>query len=112
MIYLGVLTNHQCDFQLREVTQQLLSPGWSTFGPRWKVARLPCPGIAKAHGQYCQQIRVIELIPCHAHPLAQPVSAGVIKWNTGLMHFSSRSLTGYQNSSSRVDLDDRAGATR
>jgi hypothetical protein len=101
-----------CNDQLDvwQSVQQWLPPGFGTPFHGQMITPIACAGIAKAHRNDGNVPDVVEHLPANTHPVSQPVAAGVVEGDAGLMNPGTRGLPGYENSRSGMHTYDRAWA--
>ena len=85
---LRIVADDQRQFDLLHLIQQPLTPERRTFAARWQVARAPCARKAKTHGQDGDARRVVERFAGDAHPLPQPLAAGVVERYPAFVHLA------------------------
>ena len=105
---LRVLADDQRQLDIRQLIEQGVAPRQGTFGSRWQITGCTSAWITKPHGQYGDTLAVIEGFPIHAHPVAQPVTTGIVKWQAGVMRAQSRSLRRHKNTGRSIKRKHRA----
>lgn len=108
----GILTDDEREPDIWQQAQKLLPPGRRTLPPRRQVTRRSSPRIAKSHRQNRKLLRIIENLAINPHPVAQAVTAWIIKRDTGLVHPCAGSLRRNQNARPAIHLKDRPGSKR
>ena len=66
---------------------------------------------AEAHRHNCDTARIIELVPRHAHPIAQTGTGWIIERDARRIGEITRRLPDNENTRRRRDLKDRVGRT-
>ncbi len=79
---------------------------WWNVAARFIIARK-----AEAHRHNCDTARIIELVPRHAHPIAQTVTGWIIERDARRIGEITGGLPGNKNTRRRRDLKDRVGRT-
>ena len=97
---------------IRHASEQLRSPDRRAFGPGRQITALPRAGIAKAHRDQGDPIRIIEGHAIDTEPIAQAVAARIIERAAFLMRDPPRRLPDDQEPRLRPGLKDRARPQR
>lgn len=108
----GVLANNQRQLYVLQTRKQQIAPGRRAFWSRRQVPGFSGTGVTEPHRQYGQLFLIIKRGPVYSHPVPQAITAGVIEWQTGLMHPPPRGLPHHQNTGTPGKLDNRTGAQR
>lgn len=87
-------------------------PQVGAFGAWRQITGISGAGIAKPHGNKCDQAGVVKQRPFNSNPSSQSIAAGVIPGNARLVNPPTRGLPNDQNSCCGGRLQNRTGAER
>ncbi len=93
----GITSNDQGQINMGHFWHQSFMPMLGTFGARWQISGFSRPWKTKPHGDNIDLRLIIKNLPAHPHPRPQPVTARIIKRDTGFVNFPARRLTGDEN---------------
>jgi len=95
---LGIATDQKNDIYARHLVQNTLAPDICTT---LHGRQVPALGViarkAQAHGQYRHPGGVIELLPCHTHPVAQAITGWIVERHPGRIRQIARRLPRHEH---------------
>jgi len=107
-----VLPDDESQLHIDERRDEFRPPCQRAFRAWRQVAGRASSGITKPHGQERNARRIVERRRIDAHPVAQSITACVLKGNTTLVDFASGCLPGNQDRCIRMQLQDGARSER
>lgn len=112
MKVLRIRSDDDPQFDVGKQRQQATVPRATALRARWQVTRGSGSGKAKAHGHDGDPLRIVEFVAAQSQPVAQSISACVVPWYPGFVHFASGRLPGDENDSASIRYQDRARLLR
>jgi hypothetical protein len=107
IVTMSILPDGYCQDNIWQRSQKRLMPGLCAFRTGRQVAAFTSTWIAESHGNQCDFICTVKQFPVYAHPLAQSISAGIIKRNPGIVNTDTRSLACDQDAGLGSSLENR-----
>lgn len=95
---LRVSADDQRKSDFLQLIEQSLPPRCGAKWYRRQIAGSACSGETKAHGKNGDAVCGVKNVSVDAHPLAQAIAAGIIKWHARCVDPSAGCLPGDQDS--------------
>lgn len=110
VIILCVSPEDQREADVRQSRQNLRAPRRSALPARWSVPRGTRARETEAHGDDRHDVRIVEFLFCHPHPVSKPHTTGVGERHPRFVYAAPRRLPCDEDSCGRMDLKDRPWA--
>ena len=101
IVLLGVRSHQQNQLHIRHEIQQLRMPLRREILTRRVIAVRALTGVVEIHRQQRNELGVVELLVCHAHPLAQLLTARVVPRDAAFLRGAPRCLTNHHDACPR-----------